>query len=179
MKIRILLSAAILLCGASAFAQQQGVIAHTPQGCVLSGELPMMFVSTVDDGLLRAYFRRLGTIDWCSVDGKNLGKASNVIFPHFDNGTDIEYYFVVLKGRQVVAKSPEIYKSKSTLECKAPFARHAINLVMECLPPGQNPGATALNAGFKTQSINDGKPRVQSPEKPEQAPPPGNGSRGQ
>jgi len=169
MKIRILLSAVILLCGATVFAQQQGEIAHTPDGCVVGGELPMMMVSTVDDGLLRAYFRRLGTIDWCSVDGKNLGKASNVIFPRFDLGTDIEYYFVVLKGKQVVAKSPKIYKTTSTEKCRAPFARHAINLVMECLPPGQNPAATALNAAFKTGTDTNGKPRVQSPERREQS----------
>lgn len=169
MKIRILLSVAILLCSASAFAQQQGDIAHTPESCVLGGELPMMMVSTADDGLLRAYFRRLGTIDWCSVDGQNLGKASNVIFPRFDAGTDIEYYFIVLKGKQVVAKSAQIYRTRSLQRCNAPFARHAINLVMECLPPGQNPIASALNAGFHTQSTDPGNPRVQSPERPERA----------
>ncbi len=168
MRIRILISVAILLCGATAFAQQQGVIDHKPESCILGGEMPMMMVSTVDDGLLRAYFRRLGTIDWCSVDGKNLGKASNVIFPHFDVGYELEYYFVVLKGREVVAKSPQIYRTTATLKCNSAFARHAINLVMECLPPGQNPVATALNAGFKTESVTPGKPRVQSPERPEQ-----------
>jgi len=170
MKTRILLSVAILLCSAATLsAQQQGNIIHTPDGCVLGSELPMMMVSTADDGLLRAYFRRLGTIDWCSVDGRNLGKASNVIFPRFSIGTDLEYYFVVLKGKQVVAKSPVIYRTRALIRCDAPFARHAVNLVMECLPPGQNPIATALNSGFQTQDTTPGKPRVQSPEKPDQA----------
>ena len=149
MKTRIFLSAVLLLCGGAAFAQQPGVVDHNPDACMLAGELPMMMVSTVDDGLLRAYFRRNGTTDWCSVDGKNLGKASNVILPQFQNGTEIEYYFVVLKGRQVIAKSPKIYKTKAMMNCTAPFARHAINLTMECLPPGQNPVANALNAGLK------------------------------
>ena len=166
MKSRILLSIAILLCSAAAFAQQQGNIEHTPESCILGGELPMMMVQTFDDGLLRAYFRRLGTIDWCSVDGKNLGKASNVVLPRFDVGTDIEYYFVVLRGKQVVAKSPMLYRTKATLHCQTPFARHAINLVMECLPPGQNPVATAMNAGFHTKTTSDDDTRVQSPEKP-------------
>ena len=170
MKSRILLSIAILLCSAATVsAQQQGTIIHTPEGCVLGGELPMMMVTTADDGLLRAYFRRLGTIDWCSVDGHNLGKASNVIFPRFSIGTDLEYYFVVLKGKQVVAKSPVIYRTRAMQHCDAPFARHAINLVMECLPPGQNSIATALNSGFHAQDTTPGKPRVQSPEKPDQS----------
>ena len=167
MRMRVLISAAMLLVAANAVPQQQGTIEHTPQACILGGELPMMMVSTVDDGLLRAYFRRTGTVDWCSVDGKNLGKASNVIMPRFDVGTDIEYYFVVLKGRQVVAKSAQIYRTKATEKCASPFARHAIDLTMECLPPGQNPVATAMNAGFQSQDTKPGKPPVQSPERPE------------
>ena len=167
MRTRILICAALLLVAATASPQQQGTIEHTPEACILGGELPMMMVSTVDDGLLRAYFRRTGTVDWCSVDGKNLGKASNVILPRFDVGTDIEYYFVVLKGRQVVAKSPQIYRTKAMDKCDSPFARHSINLVMECLPPGQNPIASALNSGFQSLKVTPGKPPVQSPEKPE------------
>lgn len=164
MKTRILISAAILLVAVSASTQQQGTIEHTPEECILGGELPMMMVSTVDDGLLRAYFRRTGTVDWCSVDGKNLGKASNVILPRFNVGTDIEYYFVILKGRQVVAKSAQIYRTKATDKCDSPFARHAINLTMECLPPGQNPMADAMNAGY--HSTNGPKKPPVSPERP-------------
>jgi hypothetical protein len=167
MRTRILICAALLLVAVAASPQQQGTIEHAPEACILGGELPMMMVSTVDDGLLRAYFRRTGTVDWCSVDGKNLGKASKVILPRFDVGTDIEYYFVVLKGRQVVAKSPQIYRTKATEKCDSPFARHSINLVMECLPPGQNPVASALNSGFQSLKVKPGKPPVQSPEKPE------------
>src|SRR5262249_13906563 len=81
MRNRILIAATLLLAAVSASPQQQGTIEHTPISCIVGGELPMMMVSTVDDGVLRAYFRRLGTVDWCSVDGKNLGKASNVILP--------------------------------------------------------------------------------------------------
>ena len=167
MKNRIVICAALLLVAVSATPQQQGTIEHASQECIVGGELPMLMVSTVDDGLLRAYFRRLGTIDWCSVDGKNLGKASNVVLPRFMTGTDIEYYFVVLKGKQVIAKSPQIYKTKATDKCESPFARHAINLTMECLPPAQNPVATAMNAGYRTQSTTDDHTRRQSPEKPE------------
>jgi hypothetical protein len=167
MRNRIFICAALLLVAANATPQQQGTIEYTPQQCILGGELPMLMVSTVDDGLLRAYFRRLGTVDWCSVDGKNLGKASNVILPRFEIGTDIEYYFVILKGKEVIAKSPQIYRTRAMEKCDAPFARHAINLTMECLPPGQNPVATAMNAGYHTTSTTEDKTPRQSPEKPE------------
>ena len=167
MRNRIVICAALLLIAANATPQQQGTIEHTAESCILSGELPMMMVSTVDDGLLRAYFRRTGTVDWCSVDGKNLGKASNVILPRFDVGTDIEYYFVVLKGKQVIAKSAQIYRTKAIAKCDSPFARHAINLTMECLPPAQNPLATAMNAGYRTASTTEDHTPRQSPEKPE------------
>ena len=161
MKSRILLSAAMMLCGAAAFAQQQGTIDHTPESCILAGEMPVMTMSTADSGLLRAYFRRLGTTDWCSVDGRNLGKSSNVTLPSFEAGTEIEYYFVVLNGKQVVAKSPQIYRTKAMSRCDSPFARHAIMPVMECLPAGQNPIADALNAGYHAQTTEKpGKPPV-------------------
>jgi hypothetical protein len=167
MRVRILTSAAILLAAVSASPQQQGTIDHKPTACVVSNELPLMTVSTADDGLLRAYFRRSGTTDWCSVDGENHGKASSVVLPRFDAGTEIEYYFVVLRGRQVIAKSPQIYRVKATDKCEAPIARHSASLAMECLPPAQNPIATAMNAGYHAQNENPGKPPVQSPEKPE------------
>ena len=167
MRNRILLSAAFLLVAANATPQQQGTIEYTPVSCIVGGELPMLMVSTVDDGLLRAYFRRTGTTDWCSVDGKNLGKASNVILPRFEVGSEIEYYFVVLKGRQVIAKSAQIYKVRATDKCVSAFARHSVNLAMECLPPAQNPLATAMNAGYRTASTTEDHTPRQSPEKPE------------
>ena len=167
MKVRILVSATALLCAMSLFGQQQGTIDHTAGKCVLSGEMPLMHVSTVDDGQLRAYFRRVGTTDWCSVDGQNLGKASIVIFPRFDAGTEIEYYFVVLRGRQVVAKSPLIYRTRATAQCEADFARHSTALAIDCAAPLANPIASSLNAGYHAQGKPPGKPPVQSPERPE------------
>ena len=167
MRFRILVSAALLLVAVSAFPQQQGTIEHTASKCILGNELPKLAVSTVDDGLLRAYFRRTGTTDWCSVDGENHGKESSVILPRFQSGTEIEYYFVILRGRQVVAKSPQIYRVKAMDKCDAPFARHSASLAMECLPPPQNPVANAIYAGYNAKKEKPGKPPVQSPEKPE------------
>jgi hypothetical protein len=167
MRNRILISAVLLLVAATATPQQQGTIDFNQPSCFISNELPILSVSTVDSGLLRAYFRRTGATDWCSVDGQNLGKASSVVLPRFENGAEIEYYFVVLKGRQVIAKSATIYKSRATEKCDTPFARHSINLVMECLPASQNPIASALNAGYHAASTTEDKTRKQSPEKPE------------
>jgi hypothetical protein len=163
MKIRILLTLAIAMCAFAAFGVQPGSIDHTPAGCMLVGEMPIMHVETADQGLLRAYFRRQGATDWCFVDGRNLGKVSQVTFPKFDANESIEYYFIVLDGKRVVAKSPKIYNARNEQHCDAPFARHSIMLTLECLPPGTNP--TSMSAGYAAKTII-GRPKV-SPEKPE------------
>jgi hypothetical protein len=166
MKIRIVLSLAFAMSALAAFGAQHGVIEHTPPGCMLEGEMPIMNVDTSDDGLLRAYFRRQGATDWCFVDGKNLGKISQVTLPKFDNGESIEYYFVVIDGKRIIAKSPKIYNARNDHHCDAPFARHAVMLTLECLPPGTNP--TSMSAGYAAKTII-GNPPPPSPEKPEQA----------
>ena len=173
MKIRILLTFAAVLFAASAFAQQ-GTIEHTPAGCMLEGEMAIMNVETFDDGLLRAYFRRQGSTDWCYVDGQNIGKASHVTLPKFDPNEQIEYYFIVLDGRRVIAKSPKIYNARSEHHCDALFARHAVMVTLECLPPGTNPISSAMNAGYAVKTIIGRDPApVQSPERPGEAPLPG------
>ena len=176
MKIRILLSLAAVLVAGAALAIQPGTIAHTPPGCMVEGEMAIMSVETADNGLLRAYFRRQGATDWCFVDGKNLGKMSQVTLPKFDPNEEIEYYFIVLDGKRVVAKSARIYNARSEHHCEADFARHAIMVTLECLPPGTNPISSSMSAGYAIKTIvgEDPTPR-QSPEKPDQAPRPGAG----
>lgn len=147
MKVRSLFALAIALGATAAFAQP-GTIEHRPSDCLVGGEMAIMNVQTEDQGLLRAYFRRTGSTDWCSVDGKNLGPASQVTFPKFDLNEGIEYYFVVIDGKKVVAKSPKIYSTRSLAQCDAPFARHAIMLTLECLPPGTNPIANSMAAAY-------------------------------
>jgi hypothetical protein len=163
MKIRILLTLAFALSAVAAIAAQPGSIVHTPPGCVAEGEMPIMSVETSDDGLLRAYFRRQGSTDWCFVDGSNLGKVSQVTMPKFDNNEQIEYYFVVIEGKRVIAKSPQIYTARSEHRCEAPFARHAVMLTLECLPPGTNP--SGMSAGYAAKTLVGSPPAI-SPEKP-------------
>jgi hypothetical protein len=141
---------------------------------MLEGEMAIMSVETSDDGLLRAYFRRQGSTDWCFVDGKNLGKISQVTLPKFDNGEEIEYYFIVLDGKRVIAKSPKIYQARNEHRCDAPFARHATIVTLECLPPGTNPSSMTAAYAARTTIGQDPAP-TQSPEKPGVAPKPGAG----
>jgi hypothetical protein len=170
MKTRILLTLAAALVAVSAFAQP-GSIEHTPTGCMMEGEMAIMSVETSDNGLLRSYFRRVGAADWCFVDGQNLGKASQVTLPKFDVNEQIEYYFVVIDGKRIVAKSPKIYNARSEHHCDAPFARHATMVTLECLPPGTNPFSSAMNAGYAARTVIGKDPApVQSPEKPGEAP---------
>jgi hypothetical protein len=170
MKLRILLTLAAALFAASAFAQP-GTIEHTPAGCMLEGEMAIMNVETSDQGLLRAYFRRQGSTDWCFVDGQNRGKASNVTLPKFDPNEQIEYYFIILDGKRVIAKSPKIYQARSEHRCDALFARHATMVTLECLPPGTNPISNALSAGYAIKTVIGKDPApVQSPERPGEAP---------
>jgi hypothetical protein len=164
MKIRILLTLAFAMSAVAAFGVPPGSIDHNPAGCMLLGEMPIMHVETADQGVLRAYFRRQGSTDWCFVDGKNLGKVSQVTLPKFDPNESIEYYFIVLEGKRVVAKSPKIYNARNEVHCDAPFARHAIMLTLECLPPGTNP--ISMSAGYAAKTIIGGPPV--SPEKPTQ-----------
>jgi hypothetical protein len=176
MRLRILFALAIAVTAMAAMAGQPGTIDHAPPGCLLEGEMAIMNVETFDDGLLRAYFRRQGSTDWCYVDGRNLGKVSQVTLPKFDNGEQIEYYFIVIEGKRVIAKSPRIYNARNEHRCETPFARHAIMLTLECLPPGTNPLTNSMSAGYAAKTIigKDPSPK-QSPEKPGEPPRPGAG----
>jgi len=175
MKIRIILALVFVMSAVTALAVQPGTIEHLPPGCMLEGEMAIMSVETADDGLLRAYFRRQGATDWCFVDGKNLGKVSQVTLPKFDPNETIEYYFIVIDGKRIVAKSPRIYNARNEHHCSADFARHAIMLTLECLPPGTNP-INSMSAGYAIKTIvgKDPTPK-QSPERPDEAPRPGAG----
>jgi hypothetical protein len=160
---RFFFAAALLAC-VPAFAQRQGTIDYKPEACIVGDEMPVFRVATHDNGVLRAFFRRVNTTDWCSVDGDNRNSYSTVTLPKFITGDEIEYYFIVLNGDEVVAKSPRIYRAKATEHCDTPYARHALILTLECLPPSQNPMASSLAAAYATQIT---EPRPASPEKPE------------
>lgn len=173
MKKTGLLFAALLLAAVAAYTQQPPTVPqappsidHTPGTCVMGGEMPVFNVAVNRDGVLRAFFRRVGSTDWCSVDGTNNLRLSTVTLPKFEIGDEFEYYFVLIDNKRIIAKSPQIYHTKAEAFCDAPFTRHATLVTMQCLPPGSNPMATAAGAGLALQTNTT--PGVVSPEKPTQ-----------
>jgi len=160
-----LIAAAFLLVAGTVFAQQQGTIDYKEVTCLPGGEMPLLMVKTHDEGTLRAYFRKVGTADWCSVDGINEEGISNVILPKFNIGEEIEYYFIVLQRDRVMAKSPKLYRAKALDHCDTPVARHTMLLTLNCLPPSQNPMASSLAAGY---AVKSNPPHNVSPESPTQ-----------
>jgi hypothetical protein len=161
--------AVLALAAGAAFAQQPIPLApasvdHTPRTCVLGGEMPVFNVAVNREGTLRAFFRRVGSTDWCSVDGTNVGKLSTVTFPKFETGDEFEYYFVLIDNKRIIAKSPQIFHTRAEVECETPFTRHATLVTMQCLPPGSNPMATSAAAGYALKTTTTIP--VHSPDKP-------------
>lgn len=155
---------ATLLLPSSALFAQGGAVDHNAAGCIRAGSSPLMQVSTEERGELRAYFRRVNTTDWCSVEGKNLGQLSSVVLPKFELGDEIEYFFVVLNGKRVVAKSPRVYRAKATDGCENNVARHMLDVQIDCsrlddvVPAG-------MDAGFQVPVVSSSPV---SPERPAQ-----------
>jgi hypothetical protein len=108
MKSRLLAVAVIASAALTLSAQVKTGIEHNPQACIRGGELPLLQVSTSSTGELRGYFRRINTTDWCSVEGTNDGPLSRVVLPKFENGDEIEYFFVLIDGVRVVGRSPHL-----------------------------------------------------------------------
>ena len=150
----------------TAGAEVKTGITHAPLSCIRGGELPLLQVQTTGKGELRGYFRRINTTDWCSVEGDNEGPLSRVVLPKFENGDEVEYFFVVIDGTRVVARSPRIYRTRVTAECQSASARHLIRLTMNC---GDDAQAipSSLGAGFLLgDEIIRGNPPQISPDQP-------------
>ena len=163
MKSTLLAAAISLLVAGAVFAQTGGVINYTPVGCLPGGESAMLQLNVTQKGELRAYFRHLNSTEWCSVVGNNEGALSTVVLPTFQTADEIEYFFVLLDGKRVIAKSPEIYRVKNTPHCDSNVARHSTTFAIDCGQsvagmPASNAAAHAL--GFGTQPTNP------SPERP-------------
>lgn len=149
-----LIAASLLLTGGLSAQDTQvkkASMQYTPIACIKGGELPLLQVNLEGEGELRSYFRRLNSTDWCSVEGTNDGPLSRVVLPKFEAGDEIEYFFVLIQGRRVVARSPHIYRARVNTECNLPFARHIMQLALSCGDEAQAiPAATA--AGY---SVSD------------------------
>lgn len=173
MKTRTLLIAAAAVAALTAGGQQpkpkKAAMSFNTVSCIRGGELALLQVDV--DGNpkaeLRAYFRRVNTTDWCSVEGTNEGPLSRVVLPKFENGEEIEYFFVMLEGRRVMARSPRMYRSRVSATCETPFARHNLRVSMNC---GQDQAAvpSSMGAGMMIDpDLVEGDPPFGSPDRPE------------
>lgn len=166
MKSRLFAAVAFTCAALIASAEVKNGIEHMPLSCIRGGELPLLQVKTTGEGELRGYFRRINTTDWCSVEGTNEGPLSRVVLPKFENGDEIEYFFVLIDGVRVVGRSPRIYRTRVTAECQSPSARHLIRLTMNC---GDDAQAipSSLGAGYLLgDKIIRGNPPTISPDEP-------------
>jgi hypothetical protein len=162
----LLVIAAALLVSGVASAQNQASLEYTPVSCIRAGELPLLQVNVEGEGHLRAYFRRINTTDWCSVEGTNEGPLSRVVLPKFENGDQIEYFFVLVEGRRVVARSPRIYRTSVTLDCQLPWARHNLKLSLSC-GTDESGIPTSLGAGYAVNTkIVSEVPPSSTPDRP-------------
>jgi hypothetical protein len=158
MRARTLFLATLAIAAFGASAQTKSVIDYKPVSCIRGAELPVLQMTIEGKGELRAYFRRINTTDWCSVEGVNDGPLSRIVLPKFDSGDEIEYFIVLIDGRRVVARSPRIYRVRVTDDCENPFARHIIKISMSCGDDGSGI-PSSLGAGYAlTRRIADEEP---------------------
>jgi hypothetical protein len=172
MKARALtfVAAAVLITtgtfGAEVKNAKKASMQFSPISCIRGGELPLLQVNIDGEGELRGYFRRTNSTDWCSVEGENAGPLSRVVLPKFDAGDEIEYFFVLIDGRRVVARSPHIYRANVNAECNAAFARHIQMLSLSCGQDAQGI-PSAMGAGYAvSDSLVEGDPTYGSPDRP-------------
>lgn len=132
MKQTIVLTAVLLLIAGAAFAQPGDALDYSPVACFMADQPPTLQLAVTGRGELRGYFRHINSTEWCSVEGSNRGKLSTVVMPKFALGDEVEYFFVLLNGKQVVAKTPEIYRAKVTSGCETNYARHSTAFTLDC-----------------------------------------------
>jgi hypothetical protein len=163
---RTLILAATLLAASIAGAQELS-ISHEPVMCIRAGEMPTLQMKVEGQGELRAYFRRINTTDWCSVEGINDGPMSRVVLPKFDGGDEIEYFFVLLDGRRVLARTGKIFRAKVDSACETAWLHRAISLRMDCGDKTAGSVPSSMMAGYSVDDkLVEGHPPYGSPDRP-------------
>lgn len=132
MKTVLTLTLAVLLLAPAAFSQEPNAIQYQPITCILPNEQAVLQLKVAIPGEIRAYFRYVDTPDWCWVEGNNYGPASTVTLPEFRPGSEIEYFFVVLENKRVMAKSATLYRAKTDDHCQTLVARHSLEFAVDC-----------------------------------------------
>ena len=172
MKMRAFAVLSLAFLSLPMLAETKSAVEHSQPACIKAGELPLFQVKVQGEGELRGYFRRVNSTDWCSVIGTNEGALSRVVLPKFENGDEIEYFFVLSDGGDIRGRSPRIYRVRVNAQCDLPWARHIAPLSVSC---GDDAQAipNALSAGYLVgeELISKDPPQV-SPDRPADQPPP-------
>jgi hypothetical protein len=137
----------VVLAALPAVAQQIPIV-FQPPACVRAAEMPILKLDVNEPGELRCYFRRSNATDWCSVRGENNGALSRVTLPKFDSGDEIEYFFILLDGKRVIARSPKIFRVRVTEGCDNAWARNVAILPLDCGDNGSGSIPSSLGAGY-------------------------------
>lgn len=149
---RILILSSLLILALTSTAQQQASIQYNPASCMRAGKNPVLTLNVDGNGELRAYFRRAGAADWCMVSGVNRGQISSVMLPAFEDKAQIEYFFLLLDGKQVLARSPKMYRATVSADCGENSARHMLLMTIDCGDSAPGSMANALGAGYAVSS---------------------------
>jgi hypothetical protein len=92
--------------------------------------------------------------------------VSRVVLPKFDTGDEIEYFFVLIQGRRVMARSPRIFRARVTADCELPWARHNFQLSLSCGNEA-NGIPSSMGAGYAVEDeVITANPPVGSPDRP-------------
>jgi len=143
--------AAVIVLALAAVASAQppkNLIDYTPISCMRADQMAVLQLNAYEKGELRAFFRKVNTTDWCSVEGDNLGPLSRIVLPKFEKGDEVEYFLVLLDGKRVIGKSPQIYRVAVSEKCESPWARHIIMISMDCTNDGMGSIPSSMGAGF-------------------------------
>ncbi|HVT45993.1 MAG TPA: hypothetical protein VMT00_16570 [Thermoanaerobaculia bacterium] len=171
---------------------QQLPIRHTPPECLPAEKFPLLIATVESKGVPRAYFRREGAEDWCWVDGTKLEDRAIFVFPKFESGASLEYYFATLDFDQgngdpsveeekplvtdrlltqmdrgetavITGRSPVLYRVRVTSNCRNEVARHVEIVTSNC---GSGEMAAAIGAAYQLTTASP--PLPPSPSAPQQ-----------
>ncbi len=126
---------------------QKSTITHERLGCLRTAEFPFLQATVSSEGTPRAYYRRRGAADWCSVDGVRVRNDATFVLPQFPAEGELEYYFVTIKDDLVTGRSDVIYRTKLMEACGTSPARHNAFVITNCAGSAADLG-TAMGAGY-------------------------------
>lgn len=166
MRKSLLFVAVALSLAAPLFAQPQGVVDHIEVGCLAPDRNTIITARITTPGTPRAFYRRAGTEDWCSVDGVRMRNVATMALPPFEHGVDVEYFIITIEDNVVTGRTPSMYRVGVRRNCGAPTMDDGESLITNCPPPGAGNLGSVLGAGYMLQQATP--PPPVTPVSPEQ-----------